>query len=422
MSWIKNYQIFFGSLLCGIFLWCFIYAIFPLKAVEPLKIETVFYVVFGYFAMILGFITFNFKTKESSKSNIEVTKTITVLLTIIVISFIIRWIDLFYIRELSFDMAPKRNRVINSDNYNNSNLLFLLASIIKSIYFFPFVLVVSSKLKQKSSIVYASYIVLLFPFVEALLRGTRKPFFEVFVIILFALIIFQRNKINIKKITIIVFSFLFLMTVSMMILMQRENKLPKQKDLFYTKLLESRYNEILAPDDNVIAFFENTNTPNTIKFYAMTALHTGQYITHGLFEFNHIVGYKDLPITYGKYTFMTIPKFINKTGLFNPVEITNPSPRQHVYLSFFGDLYIDFRWGLIPFMFLFGIAQKYTFQKARYNSIYNPIVIYFLIINVFLLTINYINGAGVYPFVGFCLAMLIVKFLQRIINEKSIST
>src|SRR5690554_3264857 len=110
MSWIKNYQIFFGSLLCGIFLWCFIYAIFPLKAVEPLKIETVFYVVFGYFAMILGFITFNFKTKESSKSNIEVTKTITVLLTIIVISFIIRWIDLFYIRELSFDMAPKRNR------------------------------------------------------------------------------------------------------------------------------------------------------------------------------------------------------------------------------------------------------------------------------------------------------------------------
>src|SRR5690606_5498193 len=110
MSWIKNYRIFFGSLLCGVFLWCFIYAIFPLKAVEPLKTETVLYVVFGYFAMILGFIAFNFKTKESSNNTIDVSKTIAVLLIIIVVSYVIRWIDLFYVRELSFDVAPKRNR------------------------------------------------------------------------------------------------------------------------------------------------------------------------------------------------------------------------------------------------------------------------------------------------------------------------
>src|SRR5690606_9410833 len=140
--------------------------------------------------IILGFISFNFNI-EKPKHNINASKSLTILLIIIVISYIIRWIDLFYIRELSFNIASKENRLINDDNYSNSNLLFLIASITKSIYFFPIVLVLSSKVKQKGVLVFASYLVLLFPLVEALLKGTRKPFFEMFIILLFTLIIYQ---------------------------------------------------------------------------------------------------------------------------------------------------------------------------------------------------------------------------------------
>ncbi len=422
MSYIKNYWVFFGSLFLGVFLWSITFVVLPLKNVEPVKAETIFYIVSGYLAVISGFIAFNFKNKQNSKQRIDLSKILTVLLIIILISYIIRWIDLFYIRELSFNIASKNNRVINDNNYGNSSILFLLASITKSIYFFPFVLILSSKIKQKHSLVFASYAVLLFPLVEALLKGTRKPFFELFIIILFTLVMYQRKKINLKKVIWVILGFVILMTLSMMILINRESKPSQDNNFFYTKLLESRYNDLLAPKDNVKTFFDNPDTPETAKFYAMAALHTGQYITHGVFEFNHIVGYKDLPVTYGKYTFMAIPKFINKTGLFNNIEITNPSPRQYVYLSFFGDFYIDFRWGLIPFMFLFGMVQKYTFQKAEYNSLYNPILIYFLIINVFLLVINYIRAAGIYPFFGFCFILAALQLSQLITYEKGSNT
>lgn len=422
MSYIKNYWVFFGSLFLGVFLWSITFVVLPLKNVEPVKAETIFYIVSGYLAVISGFIAFNFKNKQNSKQSIELSKILTVLLIIIFISYIIRWIDLFYIRELSFNIASKNNRVINDNNYGNSSILFLLASITKSIYFFPFVLILSSKIKQKHSLVFASYAVLLFPLVEALLKGTRKPFFELFIIILFTLVMYQRKKLNLKKVIWVILGFVILMTLSMMILINRESKPSQDNNFFYTKLLESRYNDLLAPKDNVKTFFDNPDTPDTPKFYAMAALHTGQYITHGVFEFNHIVGYKDLPVTYGKYTFMAIPKFINKTKLFNNIEITNPSPRQYVYLSFFGDFYIDFRWGLIPFMFLFGMVQKYTFQKAEYNSLYNPILIYFLIINVFLLVINYIRAAGIYPFFGFCFILAALQLSQLITYEKGSNT
>ena len=280
----------------------------------------------------------------------------------------------------------------------------------------------SSKIKQKSMLVLASYIVLLFPMVEALLKGTRKPFFEVFIILLLTLVIYQRHRINFKKVVAAVFGFIVLMSVSMMILINRETESSQDKEFFYTKLLESRYNEILSPTRDAVDFFKNEDTPEIVKFYAMTILHTGQYITHGVFEFNHLVGYKDLPKTYGAYTFMTIPKFINKTRAFKEIEIINPSPRQYVYVTFFGGMYMDFRWMAMPVMFLIGMAQKYVFQKAKHHFIYNPILIYFLLINVFLLVINYIRAAGIYPFFGFCFFLMVLQFSQFITYEKSSST
>jgi hypothetical protein len=371
---------------------------------------------------MLGFICFNFKNKISKiPKNIIESKYLSILLFVVIISYLLRWFDLFYIRELSFTNEFKENRVLSDLNYNKSNVLLIIASIFKSLYFFPFVLISLLKPKPKQIILILSYISIVLPFVEALLKGTRKPFLEVFIIVFTVLFIIKKNKINTYKIGLTLIAFIMLMIVSISILFNRLNE-KSNKDDFFTHLSEGRYNDMLTPTKPVKEYFNNPNKPKSAKYFLIAGLHTGQYFTHGLFEFNHIISNPKLPITYGSYTFATIPKLINKTGVFNKIKYHNPSPRKHVYLTAFGGLYIDFRWFSIVLMFLFGVFQKYIFQKSEQLVIWTPVLIYLLIINVFLLTINYLRGAGVYPIISAFLFFILIRTSGQELYEKSSNT
>src|SRR5690606_37654969 len=107
-----------------------------------------------------------------------------------------------------------------------------------------------------------------------------------FLVIVFTIIAYQKSKINFKKMGIAVIAVIFLMSISMFMLLKRENFSQNFDDSFYESLFESRYNEILKPTDDAINYFQTTNHSELTKIFAMSGLHTGQYITHGVFEFN----------------------------------------------------------------------------------------------------------------------------------------
>jgi hypothetical protein len=307
-------------------------------------------------------------------------------------------------------------------NSANSNLLLILLSVLKSLYFFPYVISIKTKQHRQRITTILAYLCLFLPLLEAVLKGTRKPLFEIFFIILLTTLVYNRKIITKLRIAITAVIVILLMSISMLVVFQRENLSHAFDTVFYEKLLESRYNEILEPKPSVISFFEDKQTSQVTKFYAMAAMQIGQYIAHGVFEFNHIIKFKALPITYGGYSFSPVTRFFNKIGILNNTKIENPSPREYVYLSSFGAMYIDFRWFTLMFMFLLGCLQKFVTFKSRENVFYAPILIYFSIINVFLPILNYIGGSGIYAILSAAVLLLILKLLGKALNEKSIST
>lgn len=416
-QYIKKYRGFFYSILFGLTIWLIAYALTPVTAIEELKAETFLFISACFLSLILGFVSFKFSVSSNTFKAKSINFYFNSLLLIIFLSFLFRWVDLFVYRELSFTYSPRQNRLINDVNINNSNLFFVILSIIKGAYFFPFVLARKLKFKTLNWQSIASSVLLLLPLLEAFLKGTRKPFFEVFLIVIITLLICNKNQFRVRNV-VVLFCFTFLlMSISLFIVTDRDKDILEADMDFFSNFLDSRYNELLRPNENIKAFLTTKNNNEFIRYYAFIGLQTGQYISHGVFEFNHIINDKDLPITKGKYTFSTIPKFINKIKLGKEIDIINPSPRQYVYLTAYGGLFIDFRWFAPIFIFIFGVFQKYVYQKSKAFIFYTPLLIYLLLINVFLFIINYISGSGIYPIVAFVILFSIFKLYEVLRRE-----
>jgi len=422
MFYIERHGLFFGSIAFGILLWVMSYFLLPFHVSEPFHVETSVFIVSCYLMLVLGFILVKPCSHVSEKNDQQIYSILNILVAIIIISYLLRWSDLFIIRDLSFTNEPKINRVLNRENSENSNLIFILASILKSLYFFPYVVSVKLKYKRNKPLKLLCLVCLFLPVLEAILKGTRKPLFEIFLIIILCTLVYNQKKITKIKITVTALVLTLLLTASMWIVFQRENLSENMDTEFYEKILKSRYNEILKPKPVVNSFFADDDVSLPVKFYAMAAMQMGQYVSHGVFEFNHIIRNQNLPISKGSYTFSTVPRFLNKLGIINNFEADNPSPREFVYLSAFGAMYIDFRWFSLLFMFILGMAQKYVFSKSISCFIYTPVVIYFSIINVFLPILNYIRGSGFYPLICTLMLIFFIFLYRKIFNEKSLNS
>lgn len=393
----------------GVIIWIVLFVILPVENKEPLQIKTITFISLNYLSLILGFYTFRFNSVSASSYNEKTEYIIKGVIVLLIGCYALRWYDLFYIRGLSFDYLPKVNRAYNDQNYFQSNILLILASILKSIYFFPYVIIRLFKKHRSKIIIGLSYFIMFFPVIEAILKGNRKPFFEIFFIIVITnlLIIKRLQRRHFVKFLL---GFIALLIVSMFILFNREKlNTDEQKTL----LIEAKYNDLLAPKEKVIDYITSEDNSFKFKLLLLTTLHIGQYYTHGVFEFNNFIHKKEMPVTYGKYTFNTVPKLINKTKLFKPIVSVNPSPREYVYITTFGGFYLDFRWFTLLLMFLFGVFQKYVFEKSKVDFLWTPMVIYLVTINLFLIVINYIRGAGIYPFVSILLLLVIIKCLRK---------
>mgnify|MGYP000321146245 CR=1 FL=1 len=107
---------------------------------------------------------------------------------------------------------------------------------------------------------------------------------------------------------------------------------------------------------------ENINT----KQLLISGLQTGQYYTHGVFEFDNLLRayHKNdaLNFQFGKYNFFNFIKFSNKLGIthLDISKIQNANPRGYSFITFFGGLYIDIGWYGLVFMFFFVIISGHS--------------------------------------------------------------
>ncbi|MBO3115219.1 hypothetical protein J4050_00575 [Winogradskyella sp. DF17] len=419
MRHVLTYRLFYGSLVLGILLWLLSFSLIPVEVVEDVNIYTVGFICLCYIAMVFGFIAIPNRI-EKNEIRINNPLFIKYLIMVITISFVLRWIDLFYVRELSFFNTPIENRRLSFINNTNSNVLLLMAAVLKSLYFFPFVLTLHERNTLR---IYLICAILLLGFVvpEAILFGTRKPFFDLTLIIIISVLVSRRVKVGVKSLGLFFAAALTLMAISYFVLIGRESPRAENQNV-YKHVLEGRYNDLLRPKDKTIAYIQNEDSNSFMRAVTFITLQTGQYINHGFFEFNHIYNKSELPVSYGMYVFNPFFKFAQRMGLAKGIEYTNPSPRKIVYLTTFGSFYIDFRWFATLVFFLLGSFQRHIYNNSKVNTIYAPLLIYLAIFNLFLPIFNYMKGAGIYPIVGIFIAIVSYRFLSKLIYEKSTSS
>lgn len=397
---------FITSIFGGILVWFLIFILFPAKIVSPFANESFWFIFLSYLFLILGYIIFPTPKTENKGFSIISKKVLYVIILTTLISYLVRYVDLFLYRNVSFKYDVWENRRLLAAP--KTNLIFIICAIFSQLYFMPIIFVLKNKIKSKKLII-ISLLLFLLPFVEGYIRASRNSFFIPTVLLFIILMYFGRIRFTGKHILIIcsVFSFLFLTATS--IIMQRESS---DSDANHSSFTTDFFlNEFLEPSPEVFKVIYSTKNPN-LKKLMVSGFQIAQYYVHGVFEFDNLVKYyqkKPLKKQYGKFTFFILNKFTNKYGFtnINQDEVQATHPRILTFITFFGGLYIDFGWLGLIVIFLYGCLQKIvSINVFSGNSSYLPLFFFLLFCNFFMLTFNFLKGLGTYILVV-CFAFIL---------------
>ena len=98
-------MLFLKSICIGILIWCSFYIFTPVNVINPLSSEAIWFILLNYITLILGYFLTDLLFKKKTHSNTISKKSeefIYVVIGLLLFSFVTRYIDLFFIREVSF--------------------------------------------------------------------------------------------------------------------------------------------------------------------------------------------------------------------------------------------------------------------------------------------------------------------------------
>lgn len=419
----NNVPKLYTFVILGILLWLILFIITPATPKDNVSTYTLLFVLSCYASYFIGYLFTQNKRKLNSHINIKESY-LKALIIIIIISWIIRYIDLFYFRNLSFFNTIKENR--NLLVLNKHHAFFIPFSILKEAYFLPLLLTLQYFKKKRTLLIFSSIIFIL-PLIEPFLRGTRKDILLLLVYLMSVLLVTKTIKFNKALIVKLVLAGIFLNIIFFKILMKREQTkvVNKKTESVVAFILEkARYNDLLQANEDIK---EQIDAASGIKKAALFQyLHITQYYTHGLFELDYLIKErrKNPRASYGAYTFYNVPRFTNILGLTNydVKSIHKNSPRSHTYITFFGGLYLDFKWFALLIMCLIGMIQKRIDKKIGngHNYLFY-FYIFFIIFNILMPVVNIIRGVGMYTLLSGLILLLLVRKLNQE-DEKSVST
>ena len=339
---------FFFSISLGIICWLLVFLLFPIEVVFPISYKVVVYILLSYVSIITGYLIVpkeNY-SKISNQTTIGTTM-IKVLILVVLLSFLIRYIDLFVFRGVRIGYPIAQNRILIETN--PPTFIFILVSVTRYLFFVPILLLFHSKIKSNKLLIFCLLLFLL-PFIEGVVRGSRNSFFYPSILLLFSLLYFK--KIKFKKfhlgVLLLVFSILFVIASGIL----KKREMIKEQD-YKSLTTVAIYNDFLKPKKSVLEKIHRLEN-NKTKQLLISGLQTGQYYTHGVFEFDNLLKtyHKNdsFNFQFGKYNFLNFVKFANKLGIthIDLSKINKANPRGYSFTTFFGGLYIDIGWyGLV---------------------------------------------------------------------------
>ncbi len=386
---------FFLSLSLGVLTWFLVFLITPASPVFPMSTEALLYIILCYACLILGYLIIP-STKKIHSIELGVSlRFIWMIVFAAVLGFVLRYFDLFVLRGVSLGNSISENRdLIDS---NPSSGIFILASVLRYLFFVPLVLVLKGRIKHKG-IWIACVLLFLIPFLEGAIRGSRNSFFYPSILLILIAIYFGKIKWNLRHLGILGTSIIILFIIATTVLKKREIRSDKDYEILTSKAI---YNDFLKPKESVINYIHESKS-TTSKQLMISGLQIGQYYTHGVFEFDHLMKTYESEEKFvhqnGKYNFMNYVKLTNKYGITNSSlpEIKSANPRGYSFITHFGGIYIDFGWFGLLFMFVLGVLQKWLFNRVKEEKVvFLPLFLFFIFMNFFMLTFNFLRNTGV---------------------------
>ena len=387
---------FFLSISLGVICWLLVFAIFPIEIVFPISSQVALYILLSYVSIITGYLIVPKVTSSKLSNQTKIgAPMIKILILVVLLSFLIRYIDLFVFRGVRIGYPIAQNRMLI--DANPPKFIFILVSVTRYLFFVPILFLFHSKIKSKKLLIFCLLLFLL-PFIEGVVRGSRNSFFYPSILLIFSLLYFK--KIKFKKlhlgVLLLVFSVLFVMATGIL----KKREMIKKHD-YKSLTTDAIYNDFLKPKKSILEKIHRLENIKT-KQLLISGLQTGQYYTHGVFEFDNLMKtyHKNdsLNFQFGKYNFLNFIKFANKLGIthLDLSKIKKANPRGYSFTTFFGGLYIDFGWYGLVFMFFFGAFQKILFNKVNQKKPqYLPLLLFFIFTNFFMLTFNFFRNTGV---------------------------
>jgi hypothetical protein len=206
----------------------------------------------------------------------------------------------------------------------------------------------------------------------------------------------------------------------------KKREMIKGKD-YESLMTDAIYNDFLKPEKSVLEKIHRLENIKT-KQLLISGLQTGQYYTHGVFEFDNLLKtyHKNdsLNFQFGKYNFLNFIKLANKLGIthLDLSKIKKANPRGYSFTTFFGGLYIDVGWYGLVFMFLFGAFQKHIYNLVQRQKIeLLPLLIFFSFLNFFMLSFNFLRGNGVSMIMASLMLILVVYVKNKITLKKQLN-
>jgi hypothetical protein len=382
---------FYLSLFLAFAIWFFSWCFLPIS-VKSFSSETLLFITASLTSLILGYIVVKptLNTNYNFKNINPIFKFISI---IVLIALTCRVLDLIYFRSLWFENPFYENKRLGFIYANNTPFFISAIGTLRALYFVPLLLLIITKSKNYYYWLFAVGFILVYNF-EILLFGTRKPLFQLFLLIIVTLLFTRkRQRILSKKGIAIAIATIFCLSIfSFKILNKRvtENNVSALVDV-----TNSRYNDFVKINPEKLKQFKANPTSTRTKT-ELLLIHTGQYIVHGFYELDYIINNK-LPRAKGIYSFNPFFRLTNKLNITNlDLSTKNSHPREYVYTSFFGSFFIDFGWFSLILFFVFGMFQKLVFNLSKTNIFAAILWLVLIVVNLTMPIFNLMAGSELY--------------------------
>ena len=149
------------------------------------------------------------------------------------------------------------------------------------------------------------------------------------------------------------------------------------------------------------------NNNNYIGDVLFTYTLTTKYYLHGMLELNHLINNFKKNHTYGSFTFVLYKRILYKLVGKNADTSSYATimPRNGIFTSFLGPIFVDFGWFSPFFLLLFGVYSKQIHNRLISNDDSAVLLyVYLSVVIIFIPVFNFINGAnGLYILTSFLL-------------------